>query len=84
MRIRFWYFSGRHIKLFELGRADVVKIEKGTETSAANRDTQLTMDLEMKFRDELGRSYRLPSRRHFFEFATGRWIPALTGFDPTW
>jgi hypothetical protein len=55
-----------------------------SEASPTNRDRQLTMDLEIEFRDELGRSYRLPARRHFFEFNTGRWIPLLTSLDTVW
>jgi hypothetical protein len=48
------------------------------ERSTANADSQLTMDLELEFRDELGARRKLPTRRHYFDFDAWRWVPILT------
>jgi hypothetical protein len=51
------------------------------ETTYSNRYEQLTMDLEIEFRGELGHERRLPSRKHFFDFQEWRWVPHLTKQD---
>jgi hypothetical protein len=51
------------------------------EASEGNRYEQLTMDLEIEFRDELGNERRLPSRKYFFNFQQWRWVPHLTKQD---
>jgi hypothetical protein len=51
------------------------------EMTAGNRATQLTMDLQIEFRDELGQSRILPSRSHHFDFADWRWVPVLAQKD---
>jgi hypothetical protein len=56
--------------------ADMLK-----EATDANRDYQLTMDLEIEYRDELGGQRRLPPRRHYFDFPDWTWIPVLTGAE---
>ncbi|MBW8039595.1 MAG: hypothetical protein FVQ85_06305 [Planctomycetes bacterium] len=48
------------------------------EYASDNRTTQLTMDLTIEFRDEIGNRKRLPTRRHYFAFNDWRWIPVLT------
>ena len=48
-----------------------------TETTAANRQIQLTMNLSINFEDELGAVRKLPSRRHYFDFERWAWIPRL-------
>jgi hypothetical protein len=48
------------------------------ERTDANHDEQLTMNLELKFRDELKQSRKLPKRKHFFDFEGMRWIPKIT------
>lgn len=50
------------------------------ETSVDNEKEQLTMDLEIEFRDELGNIRTLPSRKHYFKFEATefKWIPVLT------
>jgi hypothetical protein len=52
-----------------------------TEQKEGNRTEQLTMDLELEFRDELGGRRVLPRRRHYFDFEKWRWIPVLTQKD---
>lgn len=51
------------------------------EYSSGNRRTQLTLDLTIEFRDELGNRRRLPTRKHYFAFNEWRWIPVLTERD---
>ena len=51
------------------------------EMATANKYEQLTMDLEIELRDELGTKRVLPSRRHFFDFQEWRWVPTLTKED---
>ena len=53
------------------------------ETTDANRGSQLTMDLEIEHRDELGGRRPLPPRRHYFDFRDWRWVPILTT-DEDW
>jgi hypothetical protein len=48
------------------------------ERTEANKEMQLTMDLELEFRDELGKTRALPSRHHYFDFNDWIWIPQLT------
>jgi hypothetical protein len=55
-----------------------------SETTATNRQTQLTMDLVLEFRDELGRTYRPPTRAHCFDFGSATWVPLITTSDPSW
>jgi|GEM_PF-2351386 len=49
------------------------------ERTENNEKEQLTMDLEIEFRDELGNIRRLPPRKHFFRFISDefRWVPIL-------
>ena len=51
------------------------------EKKPENRAHQLTMDLEIYFRDEEGNNRSLPLRQHFFDFADTLWIPHLTQRD---
>lgn len=53
-------------------------IEKRDET---NREDQLSMELDIKFRDEYGNDRALPKRRHFFDFKRMRWIPIIAWKD---
>lgn len=47
------------------------------ETTPANRQTQLTMRLSLRFEDELGSIRELPPRPHYFDFERWAWIPRL-------
>ncbi len=49
------------------------------EYSPGNRRNQLTLDLTIEFRDELGNRRKLPTKKHYFAFNEWRWIPVLTG-----
>jgi hypothetical protein len=49
------------------------------ECTPANRETQLTMRLELEFWDELGVRRTLPPRPHYFDFDRWAWIPRLAG-----
>ena len=51
------------------------------ERTEQNKKEQLTMDLELEFRDELEESRVLPSRHHYFDFDRWAWIPQLTKKD---
>jgi hypothetical protein len=51
------------------------------ETTEANYGKQLTMDLEIEFRNELEIRRRLPVRRHYFDFKDWQWIPHLSKKD---
>lgn len=51
------------------------------EYTDGNRGQQLTMDLEIEFRDESGNERKLPSRKHYFAFNDWRWIPLITKRD---
>ncbi|MEW6614038.1 MAG: hypothetical protein AB1401_00985 [Thermodesulfobacteriota bacterium] len=53
-------------------------IEEATDD---NYREQLTMDLQIEFRDELGNQRKLPKRRHFFDFKEWQWIPQFTQRD---
>jgi hypothetical protein len=48
-----------------------------TETTASNRQAQLTMQFAITFEDELGAVRRLPARPHYFDFERWAWIPRL-------
>jgi hypothetical protein len=48
-----------------------------SETTAANRQTQLTMRLALRFEDELKTVRELPIRPHYFDFERWAWIPRL-------
>ena len=43
-----------------------------------NKMTQLTMEEEITFENELGRSGKIPPRRWYFDFERWLWIPFLT------
>jgi hypothetical protein len=47
------------------------------ETTASNRQLQLTMNLSISFEDELGAVRNLPTRPHYFDFERWAWIPRL-------
>jgi len=64
-----------------LGRKGQTPAQMQSQRTASNRTEQLTMDLELEFRDELGNSRKLPARRHFFDFKEWQWIPLLTMKD---
>ncbi len=51
------------------------------ERDDTNREKQLTMELEIKFRDEYKRERKLPSRIHFFDFKRMCWIPIIAWKD---
>jgi hypothetical protein len=42
-----------------------------------NYQTQLTMDLEIEFTNDMGQVQKLPARRHFFDFESKEWVPRL-------
>ena len=42
------------------------------------RDKQLTLNLKIEFRNELGGERVLPSRKYYFVFNEWKWIPVLT------
>jgi hypothetical protein len=48
------------------------------ESTPGNRKNQLTMLLELEFRDELGARRKLPARPHYFDFDRWSWIPQIT------
>lgn len=48
------------------------------ETKPENRARQLTMELVVEFRDQLGSVRKLPARPHFFDFSEWRWVPQFT------
>lgn len=49
------------------------------EYTPENRATQLTMDLAVEFRDELGNKRKLPTRKYYFVFTEEwTWIPVIT------
>ncbi len=48
------------------------------EYSDENRDNQLTLDLKIEFRNELGGNRILPSMKYYFVFNEWKWIPMLT------
>lgn len=82
-----WYMFPQQVNLgwFELAPL-LAKKEKTieqiiNETTGDNCREQLTMDLEIEFRDELGNQRKLPKRRHFFDFKEWRWIPKFTQRD---
>lgn len=52
--------------------------EMRDEYSDKKRDKQMTMELNIEFRDEENRTRKLPSRKHYFAFNNMRWIPVLT------
>jgi hypothetical protein len=47
------------------------------ECTPTNRKDQLTMMLELEFRDELDVRRKLPPRQHYFDFERWNWIPQL-------
>lgn len=49
-----------------------------SERNDENIESQLTMDLEIEFRDERGQKRVYPQRRHYFDFNRWKWIPVLT------
>jgi len=51
------------------------------EATEDNRREQLTMNLQIEFRDELGNQRKLPKRKHFFDFKEWQWIPQFTQRD---
>jgi len=48
------------------------------EYSDENRDNQLTLDLKIEFRNELGDKRILPTMKYYFVFSEWKWIPMLT------
>lgn len=48
------------------------------ESTPVNRESQLTMVLELEFLDELGGRRKLPRRPHYFDFDRWAWIPQIT------
>jgi carbonic anhydrase len=46
-----------------------------------NETEQLTMDLEIEFRNELNERRLLPQRRHYFDFGGWCWIPVVSQKD---
>lgn len=49
-----------------------------SEYNGTNRSSQLTLELRIEFRDELGNKRVLPHRKHYFVFSDWSWIPVLT------
>jgi hypothetical protein len=49
-----------------------------SERDEVNKMTQLTMFEEIAFKNELGRSRKIPPRKWYFDFERWRWIPFLT------
>jgi hypothetical protein len=54
-------------------RGDMIK-----ERNESNQNEQLTMDLEIRFTSETGRSREYPPRRHYFAFDKWIWVPVIT------
>jgi len=54
-----------------------------SEANDNNRQEQLTMNLRIEFRDELGNQRKLPSRLHHFDFKAWQWIPTFT-YEDDW
>jgi hypothetical protein len=48
-----------------------------SESTPDNRKSQVTMDLELEFWDELGERRKFPARHHYFDFGRWAWIPQL-------
>jgi len=48
------------------------------EKNQSNSMEQLTMDLEITFKSETGRTGKYPSRHHYFDFERWIWVPFLT------
>jgi len=82
-----WYIFPQQISQGWFEIADIL-VKKGktideiiNETTEANYGNQLTMDLEIEFRNELDIRRRLPMRRHYFDFKEWQWIPHLSKKD---
>ena len=52
-----------------------------SEQTEDNRQEQLTLDLEVSYRDELNNERTLPEIHSFFDFKEGAWIPHITRQD---
>ncbi len=51
------------------------------EYSDGNRRQQLTVNLRIEYKDELGNHRVLPEMNSFFDFKEGQWIPHITRKD---
>src|SRR5271157_3368933 len=82
-----WYIFPQQISQGWFEIADILAKKGKTieeiinETTEANYGKQLTMDLEIEFRNELEIRRRLPLRRHYFDFKDWQWIPHLSKKD---
>jgi hypothetical protein len=82
-----WYIFPQQISQGWFEIADILAkkgktIESMTiEASEADHSKQLTMDLEIEFRNELDIRRRLPLRRHCFDCKDWQWIPDITKQD---
>jgi hypothetical protein len=82
-----WYIFPQQIGQGWFEIADIIAKKGKTievmidETTDANYGKQLTMDLEIEFRNELEIRRRLPLRRHYFDFKDWQWIPHLSKKD---
>jgi hypothetical protein len=82
-----WYIFPQQISQGWFEIADILAKKGKTiesmiiETSEADHSKQLTMDLEIEFRNELDIRRRLPLRRHYFDCKDWQWIPDITKKD---
>ena len=80
-----WYIFPQQIGQGWFEIADVLAKKGKTMEALINETTeaseQLTMDLEIEFRNELDIRRRLPLRRHYFDFKDWQWIPEVTKKD---
>jgi hypothetical protein len=82
-----WYIFPQQISQGWFEIADILAKKGKTieeiinETTEANYGKQLTMDLEIEFRNELEIRRRLPLRRNYFDFKDWQWIPDLSKKD---
>ncbi|HUH66359.1 MAG TPA: hypothetical protein VLZ07_07995 [Syntrophales bacterium] len=82
-----WYIFPQEIQQNWFEIADILA-EKGktletvrSERTESNYNKQLTMDLEIEFRNELNIQRKLPCRRNYFDFKNWQWVPQLTKKD---
>jgi hypothetical protein len=82
-----WYIFPQQISQGWFEIADILAKKRKTieeiinETTEADYSKQLTMDLEIEFRNELDIRRILPLRRHYFDFKDWQWIPHLSKKD---
>ncbi|MGZ3597003.1 MAG: hypothetical protein ACXWMH_07465 [Syntrophales bacterium] len=82
-----WYIFPQQISQGWFEIADILAKKGKTmealinETTETDCSKQLTMDLEIEFRNELDIRRRLPLRRQYFDVQDWQWIPEVTKKD---